>query len=298
VFEFSVSGVETFWWFPPLVAFLISCITVTGGLSGAFLLLPFQMSILGYTTPGVSPTNLIFSIIAIPSGVYRYYLERRMVWPLACAIILGTLPGMFIGAMLRVNFLHDPFYFKPFVGLVLADVGILLLLNVIRNRKDSKADFSRQGLQEVTEAHFSFITVSYRFGEKLYTISTPKISILSFIVGIVGGTYGIGGGAVIAPILISVIGLPVYTVAGAALFSTLVGSIGGVVSYWVIGLMSASVSGSTSPDWVLGGLLGLGGAAGMYVGARLQRFLPAQFIKTVLMVCLLAIAVRYLSVLF
>lgn len=40
---------------------------------------------------------------------------------------------------------------------------------------------------------------------------------LSFVVGIVGGIYGIGGGAIIAPFFVTFFGLPVYTVAGAAL---------------------------------------------------------------------------------
>jgi hypothetical protein len=62
------------------------------GPSGAFLLLPFQMSVLGFVSPAVSPTNLIYNIVAIPGGVYRYIREERMVWPLAIATMLGTLP--------------------------------------------------------------------------------------------------------------------------------------------------------------------------------------------------------------
>jgi len=44
-------------------------------------------------------------------------------------------------------------------------------------------------------------------------------------VGIVGGVYGIGGGSIIAPFFVSFCGLPVYTVAGAALMGTFVTSI-------------------------------------------------------------------------
>jgi hypothetical protein len=39
--HFPISGVDSFVLFPPLVAFM-------GGVSGAFLLLPYQMSVLGY----------------------------------------------------------------------------------------------------------------------------------------------------------------------------------------------------------------------------------------------------------
>jgi uncharacterized membrane protein YfcA len=43
-----------------LVAFFISFFTSMAGVSGAFLLLPFQMSVLGLATPAVSATNLVF----------------------------------------------------------------------------------------------------------------------------------------------------------------------------------------------------------------------------------------------
>ena len=46
--QFPVSGIAIDPWIPPLVAFGISFLTSMGGISGAFLLLPFQMSILGY----------------------------------------------------------------------------------------------------------------------------------------------------------------------------------------------------------------------------------------------------------
>ncbi|MCL4440277.1 MAG: sulfite exporter TauE/SafE family protein, partial [Firmicutes bacterium] len=69
---FPVSGVEINPLIPPLVAFLISSLTAPAGVSGAFLLLPFQMSVLNYTSPSVSPTNMIYNIVAIPGGLYRY----------------------------------------------------------------------------------------------------------------------------------------------------------------------------------------------------------------------------------
>jgi len=51
--------------------------------------------------------------------------------------------------------------------------------------------------------------------------STPAMFLLAFIVGINRRkTYGIGGGAVIAPFCVAVFHLPVYTVAGAALMGT------------------------------------------------------------------------------
>ncbi|MDP3032117.1 MAG: TSUP family transporter, partial [Rhodocyclaceae bacterium] len=79
---FEVSGVVVPVWLPPLVAFVISLFTSMVGISGAFLLLPFQMSVLGYVAPSVSATNLVFNLVAIPAGVWRYAHEKRMDWPL------------------------------------------------------------------------------------------------------------------------------------------------------------------------------------------------------------------------
>jgi uncharacterized protein len=42
------------------------------------------------------------------------------------------------------------------------------------------------------------------------------------VVGVIGGIYSIGGGSIIAPFLVTVFGLPVYTVAGATLIGTFV----------------------------------------------------------------------------
>jgi len=95
---FPISGVEVNPLIPFIVAFFVSFFTSMGGVSGAFLLLPFQVSFLGYTAPSVSGTNQVFNIVATPSVVYRYIKEGRMLWPLTWAVIIGTLPGVFIGA--------------------------------------------------------------------------------------------------------------------------------------------------------------------------------------------------------
>lgn len=86
------------------------------GISGAFLLLPFQVSILGFASPSVSATNFLYNVVGTPGGVLSYTRERRMAWSLALSIIAGTLPGVLAGYYIRVTFLPDPRTFKFFVG--------------------------------------------------------------------------------------------------------------------------------------------------------------------------------------
>src|SRR3989338_124023 len=132
---FPVADIDVNPLVPPLVAFTISFFTSMGGVSGAFLLLPFQVSVLGFTSPSVSSTNQLFNIVAIPSGVYRYIKEGRMLWPLTWVVIIGTLPGVLVGAIVRIKYLPDPKNFKLFAGLVLLYMGARLLKDLAFNPK-------------------------------------------------------------------------------------------------------------------------------------------------------------------
>ena len=310
---FEVSGIHVSPLIPFIVAFVVSIFTSMGGISGAFLLLPFQVSVLGFTSPAVSPTNLVYNIVAIPSGVYRYIREGRMAWPLAWVIIAGTLPGVFIGAIFRIKYLPDPKSFKFFVGCVLLYIGLRLFYTLIqKGGKTQKAkeleerfkqrfDKIRKGDESgddhelrVKTVKFSLTHYTYSFYGETFTFNTLALSILAFIVGIIGGTYGIGGGAIIAPFLVAVFGLPVYTIAGAALLGTLLTSVAGVIFYTIIAPYYAHTGLAISPDWALGALFGAGGFAGIYCGARLQKFMPAKIIKIVLAIIITLLAAKYI----
>ena len=292
---FAISGVETPIWLPPAVAFGISFFTSMGGVSGAFILLPFQISFLGYTAPSVSATNHVYNIVAIPSGVYRFIKEGRMLWPLTWAVIIGTLPGVFIGTWVRIKYLPDPKNFKLFASLVLLFLGIRMIMDILKEiyvKNNRKAVDALKGDSSVQTLTSNFLQASFRFQKETFTFSLPIVYILSFIVGIAGGIYGIGGGAIIAPFFVSILGLPVYTVAGAALMGTLITSFTGVLFFqFLAGLYPDS---QISPDWYLGFLFGLGGFIGMYMGARCQKYVSSKIIKVILCVCILMVAFKYL----
>ena len=299
---FPVSGVEVSPVIPPLVAFGVSFFASMGGISGAFLLLPFQMSVLGYTNPSVSATNQFFNVVAIPSGVYRYVKKKRMVWPLTTVVALGTLPGVFIGAYARVVWLPDPRMFKLFAACVLLYIGGRLIRDLLKKKSVAPKSTAKQEPRGIVNGspkpdfvvsveEFSVRRIAYTFQGELYECPTVGIFALSFIVGIVGGTYGIGGGAIIAPFFVSWFRLPVHTISGATLMGTFLTSVAGVIFYMIIAPFFPNQS--VSPDWMLGLLFGLGGVAGMYLGARCQKFVPANAIKWMLGVVIVCTAIKY-----
>ncbi|MEW6078182.1 MAG: sulfite exporter TauE/SafE family protein [Thermodesulfobacteriota bacterium] len=296
---FPVAQIEVAPWLPPVIALIISFFTSMGGVSGAFLLLPFQVSVLGYTSPSVSATNQLFNIVAIPSGVYRYWKEGRMVWPLTWIVILGTLPGVLIGAVVRVTWLPDPRHFKLFAAAVLLYIGIRMARDLLKRKGDtspseatgSGAEAGGSSALQVTR--FDAKRLEYSFRGESFGAPFWGVFAVSFIVGIVGGIYGIGGGSIIAPFFVTFFRLPVYTIAGAALMGTFVTSVAGVAFYQAIAPFYPGMS--IAPDWLLGILFGLGGMAGMYLGARCQRFVPAKVIKWMLTAVLLFTAAQYVA---
>jgi hypothetical protein len=288
-FTFPLSGVETFILIPPLVAFAISFFTSMGGISGAFLLLPFQMSVLGFVSPSVTATNFLYNVTGTPGGVYRYAKECRFVWPVAILIVTGLIPGVLIGYYVRVTYLPDPKTFKFFVGCVLMLIAMKLLKEAFNGKTATNSE-SCAITDRVEQASIEMETTRFSFKGARYSFATAKLVGLALAVGIIGGVYGIGGGSIIAPFLITFFGLPVYAVAGAVLLGTFVSSLAGVTFYSLIPIAGAVAA----PDWLLGILFGAGGLMGMYLGARVQKYAPEKWIKLMLGFVIVTVASRYI----
>jgi hypothetical protein len=244
-------------------AFVIAVLATPAGISGAVLLLPFQVSVLGTPSPAVTPTNLLYNVVAAPGALYRYWRQGQTGGGLTIVLITGTLPGVIAGSVIRVELLPGAHVFDLIVGLVLLPLGAWL--TVSRSRPQAG-------------------------GTRIVRIPPPALILIAAAVGCVGGIYGIGGGSILAPVLIGT-GRPPSQVAPAALGSTFVTSIAGVVTFTIL---AAHQHGPVAPDWPTGIALGIGGLAGGYTGARIQSRLPDALIRRLVGILVLAIGARYL----
>jgi uncharacterized protein len=241
----------------------LSVATAPVGISGAMFLLPFQMSVLQVPNPAVTPTNLLFNIVAIPGALARYRTRAPLRSPLTTLLLAGTVPGVIVGAIVRVFLIPGPQLFRLLVAILLLPLGVWLCL---RNRTP-------------------------RHPPQLHSQpSNRSIGALAVVVGVVGGIYGIGGGSLLAPILVGR-GLPIPTVAPAALTSTFTTSIAGAITYAI--LAATSPGHDIAPDWAIGIAAGVGGLTGGYLGALLQPLLPEPVLRSVLGALAIATAVLY-----
>ena len=250
-----------------LAASAVAALATPAGVSGAVLLLPFQVSVLGTPSPAVTPTNLLYNVVATPGALYRYWRQGQTGGRLALVLIAGTLPGVVAGSVIRVELLPGPRVFDLVVAAVLLPLGVWLSLT-----RPTPAD------------------TADRPAPPARAIPPPVLALLSAAVGCVGGIYGIGGGSILAPILIGT-GRRPAEVAPAALAATFVTSVAGVVTFTILSL---NQHGPTAPDWPTGLALGAGGLAGAYAGARLQSRLPDVMIRRLVGVLVVAISARYL----
>lgn len=310
---FSVSGVDVFPLWPFLAALVVSFLTSMGGVSGAFLLMPYQVTVLGFDTPSVSSTSLVYNIVAIPGGIARFIREGRMVWPLVLTICVGTVPAVFVGAIIRVRYIPDPATFKLLVGAVLLYIGGRMIYDLVRHGGAGQVDEKRdrrmasrmsksrktgEKIEKVQVQRLGLLLVQCRYADETFAFNPLLVLALVSITGVVGGAYGIGGGSIVAPILVSVFRLPVYTIAGATLTGTFLTSVVGLATYVWVTPYVAPDGVTASPDWTLGLVLGAGGLVGIYLGAWLQKYVSARAIKWMLAVIMLFVAVRYVVLYF
>jgi uncharacterized protein len=240
----------------------IATVTAPVGVSGAVFLLPVQLSVLHVPNPAVTPTNLLYNVIAGPGALIKYRRSGQLTGRLTSQLLAGTIPGVMIGAAIRVFLLPGARPFRIVAGLVLLVIGAWLIWRTV-------------GRQQMIHR----------------PPSDRALLALALGVGVVGGIYGIGGGSILSPILVGS-GMAVAAVAPAALASTFVTSIVGALTYAVLAVFA---EGSIAPDWPIGVACGLGGLVGGYLGARLQPHVPEQALRLLLGGLAVGIAVLYLA---
>ena len=240
-----------------LIAFCVATACTPVGVSGAVFLVPVQVSVLDTPSPAVTPTNLLYNLIAIPGALARLHRQGRLGGPLVRLLVVGTLPGVVAGAVIRVEWLAG--------------------LEAFTWSSPASWSPSARGLP----------SGALRQGTR--APRTRSIIVLALAVGTIGGIYGIGGGSILGP---SSWGsaLPWWRLPPPPLAATFLTSIAGVAS---CALLSLTASGNVAPDWIVGIGLGLGGLAGGVVGVAVQDRLSEIWLRRGLGVLAVVLGARY-----
>lgn len=242
-----------------LAGALAALLTTPAGISGAVFLMPIQIGLLGVAPAVAAPTNLVYNLLTAPVGLRRLRPAWRLDARVLAPMLATALPAMAVGALLRAFDIVGARDGRVLVGLVMGAVGVSLLVPMRRGPAAGLAP------------------------------SPVLVATVAAAAGLVGGLYGMGGGAVAVPALVA-FGVAFPAIAPAALATTLVTSGLGLA---VFELAAASGTGPGA-DWGIGLALGAGGVVGAYVGAGLAPRVPPALLRALLGVVGLLLAARML----
>ena len=233
-------------------------------------------------------------------GSLNYLRAKRLAWPLGLALGAGSLFGAVVIPIVTGGKISFSAY-QGWFGVAVFVVGGFLLYETTpkgqAGKKAAKAasqafeksvkekgDANDQGIKVtkwgVGRIEFSFFGVEFGFN--------PIIAFIGgVIIAAISSFLGVGGGFLYVPYLTSLVGLPMFVVAGTsalAVFSSMVMSI---VSY--LNFTGAAV------DWALIGTELVGVFIGSMLGPRTQKYIPDIWLKRIFVVLALYVGLGYFS---
>jgi uncharacterized membrane protein YfcA len=247
---------------------------------GGFLLTP-ALLLLGIPAPVAVASGANQVLGASTSGVIAQSRRGNVDWVMGLVLVAGGLFGSIIGiqlfAFLRGAGLVDAVV-SIFYVVVLGSVGSLMVMEsvraILRRRTDAPARLHQ---------HFWMhgLPFKIRFRKSRLFISVVPPLLVGAGIGLLSAIMGVGGGFMLVPAMIYLLGIPTAVVIGTSLFQV-------VCVTSAVTIMSALQLGSV--DIVLTLLLLLGGVAGAQFGAQMGGRLRGEETRALLGLLVLAVA--------
>ena len=255
------------------------------GVGGGFLTTPLLI------VYGIPPTVAAASAAsqvtgASVSGVFAHVRRGGVDFKMGGVLVAGGLVGSLVGGWI-FRLLQASGQIDTVIGVVyvvlLGSIGSLMAReawDAISAQRRGTPPKPRKRRHHPLVASLPLRTRFYRSG--LY-ISPLAPLILGFGVGILTMLLGVGGGFILVPAMLYLLGMTTQVVVGTSLFQTL-----------FVTAMATMVHATTTKavDIVLAALLLLGSVAGAQVGARLASKVKPEYLRLALAVIVLLVAGR------
>jgi hypothetical protein len=252
------------------------------GVGGGFLMTPLLIFI--GIPPAVAVASEANQIIASSvSGVLAHWRRRnvdfKMAWVLLAGGFVGSTVGVWLFTILRGLGQLDLVIKLSFV-IFLGVVGALMVLESLRARRLPHAKASGRRLRV---GWVDALPLKTRFRRSRLYVSVLLPLAIGFLVGILAAVMGVGGGFIMVPAMIYLIGMPTAVVVGTSLFQII------FVTANVTLLQAVS---NQTVDVVLALLLLFGGVIGAQYGARAGARLRGDQLRILLGLLVLSVAFK------
>lgn len=253
------------------------------GVGGGFLLTPLLI-LIGIPAPVAVASGANQTIGASVSGLMAQWRRGNVDIRMGAVLLAGGFVGSSLGVQLfallrRMGQVDLAVAF--FYVVVLGTVGILMVREsvraIIRRRRSGSAGVPRA--HEHTWLHG--LPFKMRFRKSRLYISVVPPALVGFGIGILSAVMGVGGGFMLVPAMIYLLGMPTSVVIGTSLFQVVfVAANVTLLQAWQVGTV----------DIVLTMLLLAGGVAGAQFGAAMGTKLRGEETRALLGLLVLAVA--------
>lgn len=267
---------------------LVGMLSGIFGVGGGFLLTPFLI-FLGIPAPISVASSANQVLGASVSGVIGHWrrggVDVRMGLVLVAGGLAGSSIGVYLFKLLKTLGHIDLVISLSYVAL-LGTIGTLMLIEsvgaILRKRQNVRTRTSR-GPRRYPLLHA--LPFKMRFRKSRLYISPILPAGVGFVVGVLSAVLGVGGGFLIVPAMIYLIGMSTDVVIGTSLFQTV------FVTANVTVLQAITTQ---SVDIVLVLILLIGGVIGAQFGVRIGSRLASEQIRILLALLVLAVGLRVL----
>ena len=253
------------------------------GVGGGFLMTPLLI-FLGVPAPVAVGTEANQIVASSVSGVLAHWRRGNVDIKMGCVLLAGGLVGSTIGVAL-FSLLRDlgqidlviKLSFIVFLGII----GSLMMLESIRTFLRTRSGARRGKLHQHNWLHGLPFKMRFR-KSKLYISALLPFGV-GLIVGVLSAIMGVGGGFIMVPAMIYVLGMPTAVVVGTSLFQII------FVTANVTFLQSVQTQ---TVDVVLAGLLLIGGVIGAQFGTRIGSRMRGEQLRGLLALIVLLVCLR------
>lgn len=254
------------------------------GVGGGFLMTPLLI-FLGIPAPVAVATEANQIVASSVSGVIAHWRRKNVDFKMGTVLLLGGLVGSSLGVLLfalleKIGQLD--LVIKLSYVFFLGIIGILMLWESVRTYINSrKNEFYRRKLHDHNWLHGLPFKMRFR-RSKLYISALVPFSLAAFV-GVLSAIMGVGGGFIMVPAMIYLLGMPTSVVIGTSLFQII------FVTANVTLLQSVQTQ---TVDFLLAGTLLFGAVIGAQVGTRFGGMLRGEQLRGLLALIVLLVSIR------
>lgn len=268
-----------------LISAIVGFLTGLIGIGGGFLMTPILIFL------GISPIYAVGNganniLAASVSGTLAHYFKKQIDIKMGVLILIGGLIGSLIGVEIFIFFLKQGSINNVisilYCGL-LSSVGLMMLiesLSEIKRIREKK--FIRRKLHN----HYWIHNLPFKVrihASKLYISAIGPI-FFGIVIGLISSIMGVGGGFILVPVLIYVIGMPARLVPGTSLFA--------MIFVMIIVTLLHALENNTI-DLYLVMILSLGSVLGAQLGSKISSKLAGEELRAILSILILIFGFKF-----